>query len=63
MSFVIMYTGFTEMSVKTDLECLIECLKYRQDDTDRAKDTILTIASLTASSCEDGMIIKLSFID
>ncbi|XP_072181659.1 uncharacterized protein [Diadema setosum] len=40
------------MSVKTDLQCLVECLKYRQDDPERERDTLLTIASLCSGSSE-----------
>ncbi|XP_071486741.1 telomere repeats-binding bouquet formation protein 1-like [Diadema antillarum] len=40
------------MSVKTDLQCLVECLKYRQDDPGRERETLLTIASLCSGSSE-----------
>eukprot|EP00057_Strongylocentrotus_purpuratus_P005541 XP_003731208.2 PREDICTED: telomere repeats-binding bouquet formation protein 1 isoform X1 [Strongylocentrotus purpuratus] len=48
------------MDLKTDLDCLIECLRYCSDDATKARDTIITIASLCSGSDEAQNLLRIS---
>ncbi|XP_041458566.1 telomere repeats-binding bouquet formation protein 1-like isoform X2 [Lytechinus variegatus] len=48
------------MDLKTDIDCLIECLRYHPDDARKARDTILTIASLCSGSDEAQNLLRTS---
>nr|XP_054751154.1 uncharacterized protein LOC129256951 isoform X2 [Lytechinus pictus] len=48
------------MDLKTDIDCLIECLRYHPDDARKARDTVLTIASLCSGSDEAQNLLRTS---